>query len=77
MILPTKHLTVEKSLLGIGAVLLDELRREQTVSRLWEKVRKNKNVDNFEQFTRGLVFLYSINAIEKTGNLLRKKRSDT
>ena len=42
MILPTKHITIERSLLGVGAEILTIIKkRPETISELWNKLRKN------------------------------------
>ncbi|MFA6269401.1 MAG: ABC-three component system middle component 6, partial [archaeon] len=58
--------------LGIGAILLNNLGRSQTVSMLWEKVRGAPSISNFERFTLGLAFLYLLGAIELKAGLISK-----
>lgn len=73
MILPTKHLSVDESLLGSGAAILKELSRPQTVSRLWDKVRGNPIIGNFGRFSLTIDFLYSIDALEFKDQMLTRK----
>lgn len=73
MILPTKHLSVDESLLGAGAVLLKQLSRPQTTSRLWDKIRGDTVVGNFARFTQTLAFLFSIDAVEFKDSLIWRK----
>jgi len=73
MILPTKHLSVDESLLGSGAAILKELGRPQTVSRLWDRVRGNPVIGNFSRFALSVTFLFSIDAIEFKDQLLKRK----
>ena len=54
MILPTKHITVENSLLGVGALILVHLERPTTVSSLWEELRTFPQISTYERFTLGL-----------------------
>lgn len=68
MILPTKHLRVQRSLIGIGGEVLLLLERPKTVSRLWEdfrdqRARDEKHAVGFDRFVLSLDFLFSINAI--------------
>ncbi len=58
MILPSKHISEEQTILGVGAVLLLQLEAPQTITSLWEKVRNNKNVGTFERFILALDFLH-------------------
>lgn len=72
MILPTKHITVDDSLIGLGALLLSHLDQPATVSVLWQEVRETPQIATFERFTLTLDLLYLMNAIEyRDGNILR------
>ena len=51
MILPTKHITAENSLIGLGALLLSQLDSPTTVSTLWQGVRGLPQIATFERFT--------------------------
>lgn len=73
MILPSKHLSVSKCLLTSGAKILKELRTPNTVSSLWEKVRSLPEVLTFERFILTLSLLYSLNAIELSDGLVKRK----
>ena len=75
MILPTKHISVRYSLLGVGSLLLQDLERPRTVSALWERVRKVPEVGTFERFSLALDFLYAIGVVEFDGNLLQRAQN--
>ncbi len=75
MIFPTKHITVENSLLGIGALILTRLKRPTTVSSLWEEMRLLPQISTYERFTLGLGLLYMINVIELSEGKLRRVHS--
>lgn len=72
MILPTKHIKLSGSLLNIGAVLLNYLEDEQTISSLWEKTRSLSEIKSFEQFTLGLDFLFMVGTVSFHDGLLRR-----
>lgn len=61
--LPDKTIKTSFSLLGVGALLLQKASVTETVSSLWEKVKKEDTVTSYEKYIRGLVFLYTIGAI--------------
>lgn len=72
MILPTKHIAVDDSLIGLGAILLSRLNEPATVSVLWQQVRELPQVATFERFTLTLDLLYLMNVIEyRDGYILR------
>lgn len=73
MILPTKHLSVDDSILGKGASILRTLSKPQSVSRLWEK--NKKTIGSYELFSITLAFLYSIDAIEFNEGLIMRNVS--
>lgn len=74
MILPTKHIPVSSSLIGLGAYLLSMLEQPQAISTLWEKVKTSPQVGSFERFTLALDLLYIINVIELKNNTVRRRK---
>src|SRR5260370_4188117 len=43
MILPTKHVRPDRALIGVGAEVLEILKRPMTTSRLWDEVRGHRH----------------------------------
>ena len=74
MILPTKHIRPEQSLLGVGAVLLAHRRLPMTVTALWEAVKADARVGTYERYVLTLDLLYAIGAVNFTGGLLRREQ---
>ncbi len=72
MILPSKHISVENSILGVGAVILAHLGRPATVSSLWEELRSLPEISTYERFILGLDLLYMIEVIEMREGTLRR-----
>jgi hypothetical protein len=73
MILPGKHLSLDRSILGRGAVLLQMLNSPRTVSSLWTRAKERDEQATFDEFVLALVFLYSLGAVElKSGRLSRR-----
>ncbi len=62
--LPDKTIKTSFSLIGVGAMLLQKISHSDTVSSLWEKVKREETTNSYEKYIKGLVFLYSIGAIE-------------
>ena len=73
MILPTKHIDVSRSLIGLGAEVLRNIDRPQTVSTLWNRSMTIKFMGTFETFTLTLDFLYTIGVIEIEDNFIIRK----
>lgn len=77
MILPTKHIRLDRSLLGLGADLLRLLNEERTVSSLWDAVTKRRqqvgapNV-SFDWFVLAIDFLYAAGAVELLDGRVRR-----
>jgi hypothetical protein len=70
MILPTKRLSPDRSMLALGGEILRLLYEPKTVSRLWEefcqmrdRLSGRRNV-TFSWFVLALDFLYAVRAIE-------------
>lgn len=80
MIVPTKHLPIERSLLGVGADILSVLDRPQTVSGLWTDFQSLRGQTShripFDWFVLSISMLFSIGAIQMKRSRL-EKRSDT
>ena len=75
MILPTKHVNVSQSLLGLGAKVLKQLDRPATLSRLWEKLRVVDEVPSYQRFLLALDLLYACDALELHSGLIRRRGS--
>lgn len=78
MILPTKHLRAERSLLGVGGAVLSILDEPKTVSRVWEEFSASRNRAeerapvSYAWFVLSLDLLFILGAIEfKAGCLVR------
>jgi hypothetical protein len=81
MILPTKHLSEDRALLGVGAEILRLLDSPKTVSRLWDELKHIKNGRlsspsfTYDWFILSLNLLYTLNAIElERGRVRRSER---
>lgn len=83
MILPTKGITPDRSILSVGSDLLDLLDSPQSVSNLWSRYlnfRKQMGLErpvNFNWFVLTLDFLFSIEAIDldDRGRLVKHRAS--
>lgn len=70
MILPTKHLSPERSLLAISAQVVSILDESKTVSRLWEEFSETRSrADNrapvsYDWFVLSLNLLFILGAVE-------------
>ncbi len=72
MILPSKHISEEQALLGIGGVLLTHLEKSQTITSLWEKVRENHAVGTYERFVLALDLLYITGVVNLKNGLINR-----
>ena len=72
MILPSKHISQNQALIGVGAVLLKAIDKPQTVTSLWEAVRENASIGTFERFVLALDMLYITEAVTLQSGLIAK-----
>lgn len=73
MVLPNKHLPLDRSLLSVGGEILRILgERPRSVSSAWEELRARNSRTSFEQFTLAASFLFALGALELEGVNLRK-----
>lgn len=71
MILPTKHLSHNRAILGIGAEILGHLEKPATVSSVWERFNASpKSYVSYDWFVLGLDFLFLIDAIRIEAGLV-------
>lgn len=75
MILPTKHIKPEMSLIAGGAVVLSHLSASLTVSALWEEVRQEDVFSSFERFILALDLLFIVGAVDHSDGQLRRLRA--
>ncbi|MDH7789155.1 hypothetical protein [Ochrobactrum sp. AN78] len=73
--LPTKYVPLDFSILGISATIIAELRPNDTVSSLWDRVSINPKIRTFDRYASALTLLYTGSVIVIEGGILRKLRS--
>jgi hypothetical protein len=77
MILPGKHLSPHRALIGVGAEILVQLDRPREVSDLWDRVRAARGSRqaatplSFDWFVLALTFLYTIYAVHDVDGLVQ------
>lgn len=72
MILPTKHVSLDKSLLGGGAFLLACVEGPSTTTGLWERAKEASGIESYSRFVLTLDFLYAVGAIDLVDGLIVK-----
>jgi hypothetical protein len=81
MILPSKHLSQDRALLTVGAVILRHLSAPVTVSALWEQVSRSSRDQTapsplrYDAFVLALDLLFLMGAIELREGLLARRAS--
>ena len=73
MILPSKHISEDQALLGVGAVALRHLKLPQTVTSLWEKVRDDPSVGTYERFVLALDLLYITGVVNISQGMIQRE----
>lgn len=74
MILPTKHISTQQSLLGLGATILKHLPAPTTITGLWDKIRALPEIGTYKRFILTLDLLFTIKAINYTDGLLQRRK---
>jgi hypothetical protein len=76
MILPTKHLPVDRALLSIGRKIILLLDQPRTVSALWDAVRAGSNLNrsaiSYPWFVLALDLLCIIKVVDLQDGLVRR-----
>jgi hypothetical protein len=73
MILPTKHIPLDRSLLGAGAILLRQLESPLTPTAIWDLTKHAPEIGTYGRFILVLDFLYAISAIDLVDGLVVKR----
>jgi len=79
MILPTKHLRVDRSLLYVGAEVLSLLSEPKTVSRLWDELKHlrtragSESPLGYDWFVLSLDLLYMLGIVAFDRGRIRRK----
>ena len=73
MILPTKHISLDRSLLGAGAVLLLYLEAPVTPTAIWDRAKHAPEIGTYSRFVLALDFLYAVGAIDMVDGLVVKR----
>lgn len=77
MIMPTKYLREDETLLGVGAILLKELSSKKSLSELWENSKNINHIGNFERFILTLDMLFIFGLITMKDNELMRVSNDS
>ncbi len=81
MILPGKHLRVERSLVSVGGEILEVLAEPRSVSEVWEAVRARRadrasaSPLTYDWFVLALTFLNAISAVHLEDGVLVVERA--
>lgn len=74
MILPSKHISQDQSLIGVGAVLLKNISKPQTVTSLWESVCEHASIGTFERFVLALDMLHITGVVSMENGLIARAK---
>jgi hypothetical protein len=73
MILPNKHVSLNKSLLGAGAELLTLIEQPDSVSGLWQRAFQRTEIGSYWRFVLVLDFLFLIGLIDLSEGLIYRR----
>ena len=70
--MPNKYLREEEALIGFGSIVLKYLRFERLLSELWDEIKNNESIVDFERFILVLDMLYILGLVEFKENKIRR-----
>ena len=79
MILPSKHISQERSMLTVGARILQHLSQSKTISAIWEELLPNTTDHTdvsplrYDGFVLALDLLYLVGAVELKDGILSRR----
>ena len=76
VILPTKGITPDRSLIAIGSFVLVSLKSERSVVQLWQEYNEKHSSSyvSYDWFCLATSFLYSLGLVELVRGQLRRVR---
>lgn len=57
--LPNKYIPISHSLLGVASIVVDNLKGNDTVSTLWDRIHMDERVRTFDRYAAALSLLYA------------------
>lgn len=70
MILPTKFIEEQDTLLRVGIDLLDIVGRERRITNLWDEAKNIPNIETYERFILGLDLLFCFGLVDFKEDLI-------
>ena len=75
MIAPDKYISIDASLIGVGAAMLRQLPGPKTLTALWEACRGVPDIRTFQRFVLALDLLYLLGIVDlESGQIVRIQR---
>ena len=71
-VLPTKYVPIDFSVLGVAATVAAEMRNNDTVSSLWDRLADNPQIRTFDRFAAALTLLFAGSVIALEVGILRR-----
>jgi len=68
MLMPNKYLSEEETLLGAGVTIIEKLSFKKSLSKLWDEIKDDIRMYNFERFILTLDMLFILGLIELDEN---------
>lgn len=75
--LPNKYVTVDYSIIGLTAILLEAVRPNDTVSSLWDRVSRDQRIRTFERFADAATLAFSGGLLTLDGGVLLRTVPDS
>jgi len=68
--LPDKYIPLMQSTVGLSAIIVGEMRANDTVSSLWGRLKSNPHIRTYPRFSRTLAVLFAASMIELDGGVI-------
>lgn len=70
--LPNKYVTIDYSIIGLTAVLLEVIQPNDTVSSLWDRVNRDQRIRTFERFADAATLAFASGLLKFDGGVLQR-----
>lgn len=76
MIMPSKYVQEKDALIGVSALIIPYVDNELTLSDLWETLKNESIISNFERFILALDLLFIFGVVVIEDSIIRRVAND-
>jgi hypothetical protein len=76
MIMPSKYIQEKDALIGVSALITQYVNNNLSLSGLWETLKQESIITNFERFILALDLLFILGVVKIEDNIIKRATND-